>query len=95
MLMLYMVMEDAELQRPLARYFDGLQHRLTETIGDAMRVGALPATTNAADLAALLIATIQGGYVLSRVLSDPHKLEQATGAARALLMIASDQLHKR
>jgi AcrR family transcriptional regulator len=83
------VVEDDELRRPVARYFEGLERRLRETLGEAVAAGELPKETDVGDLAALLVAAVQGGYVASRVLGDPGKLEDAMCAARALLINAA------
>lgn len=83
------VVEDDELRRPVARYFEGLERCLRETLGEAVEEGKLPGDTDVGDLAALLVATVQGGYVASRVLQDPGKLEGATRAATALLKAAA------
>lgn len=91
----YTVVEDDQLRQPLALYFGKLERRLGETIIEAIDAGTLPTAIDAANLAALLIATVQGGYVLSRITRDPHKLEEATGAARALLINATKPTNGR
>jgi TetR/AcrR family transcriptional repressor of nem operon len=82
------VVEDDELRQPVARFFEGLERRLRETLAEAVAAGELPKETDVGDLAALLVAVVQGGYVASRVLNDPGKLEDATRAAHALLINA-------
>ena len=84
-----LAVEGDELRRPLTRFFEDLERRLRETLREAVEAGELPKGTDVGDLAALLVAAVQGGYVASRVLDDPGKLEDATRAARALLINAT------
>lgn len=79
------VVEDAELRGHLARYFGELETHLQRALTQAITAGELPSDLNVSRLATLLLATVQGGYVISRALHDPQKLEQATQAAAELL----------
>jgi TetR/AcrR family transcriptional repressor of nem operon len=73
------------LRAPIKRYFDHLGSLLTAALVDAKRSGALRAESEPADIAAMLIAVVQGGFVLSRVQRDKAAINRATSAAMALL----------
>lgn len=79
------VIDDATLRRPLARYFRSVEKLVGEALAEAARDGDLPRPVATEDLAAMLVAVVQGGYVLSRVHQDPEKLAAATRAAAGLL----------
>jgi TetR/AcrR family transcriptional repressor of nem operon len=73
------------LREPIKRYFDHLDTLLTAALVDAKQSGALRAEAEPADIAAMLIAVVQGGFVLSRVQRDKAAINRATSAAMALL----------
>jgi AcrR family transcriptional regulator len=79
------VVEDDELREPLERYFREVEDHLQKTLAQAVMEGELPLDLNVGHLATLLASTVQGGYVISRALHNPQKLEQATQAAAELL----------
>jgi len=83
------VIEDDELRAPLARYFQGLEYRLRSTLAQAVETKELPPQVNVDQLATLVITTVQGGYLLSRVLHDPEQLQHAVRGAHTLLLLAS------
>ncbi len=73
------------LRRPIASYFLYTEEELSATLKQAQRMGALSETIDPTDLAATLIAIVQGGYVLSRALQDPQQMDKAIRGALALL----------
>lgn len=77
--------DDRELARPVARYFQGLQQLLHATLEEAVDEGALPDSIDVSAIGAHLIACVQGGYVLSRLLHDGDAISRATDGAVALL----------
>lgn len=84
------VIEDDELRAPLARYFQGLERRLRDTLVQAVETEELPPQANVNQLATLVMTTVQGGYLLSRVLRDPQQLQDAVRGAHTLLLLASN-----
>ena len=79
-------LEDVLLRLPMKRYFNHLQLRLTALFNEAKELGELPESCNAENLAATVISTLQGGFVLSRGVHDPTLV---TDACRGLLELLS------
>jgi TetR/AcrR family transcriptional repressor of nem operon len=79
------VLAEEILRQPLAAFFAAAESELAAVLEQAQKEGSLATTVNAADLAATLIAVVQGGYVLARALQDPGQMEQAIRGALALL----------
>jgi AcrR family transcriptional regulator len=82
------VIADERLRAPIAGYFAHLRRRLTRAVRDAVRLGELPASTDAPALAEALGAVVQGAFVLGRVSDEPAAMRRATKAMRALLRAA-------
>ncbi len=78
-------LDDERLRAPLCTYFSHVQRRLGALVDDAMAEGMLPESLDGEKLAAMLVAVIQGGYVLSRARRDARFLGHATAGACALL----------
>lgn len=68
---------DDELREPAARYFDHLQRRITGALQEAGDSGEIRLPADPAGIATALIASLQGGYVLSRLQNDPRHLRDA------------------
>lgn len=68
---------DAELRAPAARYFEHIQTRLADALRHAAADGEIRLDADADALSAALVASVQGGYVLSRLRSDPRHLRAA------------------
>ena len=73
------------LRHPIASFFRYSEQEISAALTQAQREGALSEAINTTDLATTLIAVLQGGYVLSRALQDPHQMDQAVRGALALL----------
>ena len=76
---------DPALRAPLAGYFRHVESTLADCLWTAVRQGRLAGSTDVRALAAALVATVQGGYVLSRATGDGEQIGRATDGARALL----------
>lgn len=76
---------EPKLRAPVAAYFEHLETLLCKALGDAQRHGELASPLRPVDLAQMIVATVQGGFVLSRVLRDKDAVNRATAAAMALL----------
>ena len=83
------VVADDALREPLATTFGWLRGRLAEIVADGQRAGEFPAALDPAGVAAAVVATVQGGYVLARAAGDPRPFADATeGAAQMLVALA-------
>jgi TetR/AcrR family transcriptional repressor of nem operon len=80
---------EPRLRAPIDAFFDHLGKLLEAALRDAQRSGALRSTEQPEDLATMLVAVVQGGYVLSRVSGDGDAVNRATAAALHLLRDAS------
>jgi len=78
-------MEQDALRGPIAHYFAHVEQDLAATLEEAQRAGILNQSINAADLAATLLAIVQGGYVISRALQDSSQMDRAIRGALDLL----------
>lgn len=78
-------LEDERLRAPICQYFNHVQQRFESLLAEAAADGLLPGTLSEKELAAALIAVIQGGYVLSRARRDARILGQAAAGACVML----------
>lgn len=79
------VLRQESLRDPIASYFSYIEQEICATLEQAQREGTLSSTIDAASIATTLVAVVQGGYVLSRALQDPHQMDQAIHGALSLL----------
>jgi len=76
---------DRALRKPIERYFRHVHRHVVLTLKEAKRCGDLPKTVNVDSFAVSLLATVQGGYTLSRIYQDGAYIRHATrGAWRTL-----------
>ena len=79
------VIGEAKVRAPIEAYFHHLQAALTQAVTDA-RAGKEQAGAPAPqDIAAAIIATVQGGHILSRVHKDSNAINRATMTAMAMV----------
>jgi AcrR family transcriptional regulator len=78
-----------ELRATLAAYFDAVLFLVEAALDEARRRDELPGRIVPEEIAAALVATVQGGYVLSRALNDADAILRATRGATALLDAAA------
>ena len=76
---------EPRLRQPIAETFDWLHTRLTGVIEEAQRAGEISPTLNADEIAATLIATIQGGYVLAAAAGSPAAFHRSIRGVLSLL----------
>jgi len=76
---------------PTSSYFAHLEQELAAALEQAQQEGTLSQTISATAMAAMLVAVVQGGYVLARAFQDPHQMDQAIRGALALL----DEIERR
>ncbi|MFE2108931.1 TetR/AcrR family transcriptional regulator [Kitasatospora sp. NPDC059463] len=79
------VVADPRLRAPVEETFDWLRGRIAEVIADGQTAGDLRAGADPADLAAAVVAVVQGGYVLARAADSAEPFERAVRGALALL----------
>jgi TetR/AcrR family transcriptional repressor of nem operon len=83
------VLADPLLRAPIAESFTWLRARIAEVVAEARESGELDAAVDADSIAAALVATVQGGYVLARAAGDPRPFREATeGAVQMLTALA-------
>jgi TetR/AcrR family transcriptional regulator, transcriptional repressor for nem operon len=75
----------ADLREPLLGTFGWLHGLLTGLIEDGQAAGEFAAQLDPASVAATIVATVQGGYVLARAAADPGQFELAITGLMALL----------
>lgn len=69
----------------VADYFLYIEEHLSRAVKDAKQTGELPQSLKPKEIARTLIATVQGGYVISRVHNDADALNDAIRGAKTLL----------
>jgi AcrR family transcriptional regulator len=79
------VVEDKDLRQSLTRYFQRVEELLVTALQAAQEAGELSGRFWAPEVAAALIAIVQGGFVLSRASNDPNAIERATNGAWIML----------
>ncbi len=80
--------DDPTLQAPVMRFFKACEAHLEAALDEARALGDLPSSTNPNALAATIMASIQGGYALSRIHKDKSYMARATQGALDLINAA-------
>lgn len=82
------VLASPELLAPVAQTLAWLVAALADVIAEGIECGQLRADVDACEVASMLVATIQGGYVLARAGQDPAAFDAAVrGALQSLAAI--------
>ena len=76
---------DDELRVPLQLYFQFALEQVRAQILKAIDEGVYPASTPVDAIAHLVVAAVQGGYVLAKSTNDTSAVNISTSGARALL----------
>ena len=79
------IAESERLRKPLDEAFMWLEQRLQSVVEEAKDAKEISQDIDAAELAAMLVATIQGGYVLASAAASPEPFHRAIRGALALL----------
>ncbi|MCV6588851.1 MAG: TetR/AcrR family transcriptional regulator [Marinobacterium sp.] len=87
-------MADRDLREPITRYFSHLQYRITNELMEAQQDNMIDSFFMAEELAAMIISSIQGGYVQSRALNDAQQIEHSCRGAFALLYVHTTALNE-
>lgn len=73
------------LRGAVAEMFTWLRERLAAVVAEGQDAGNLPASLDPAQVAAMIAATLQGGYVLARAAQDPAAFDAAIDGALDVL----------
>lgn len=79
------VLATPELLRPVAETLGWLVDRIATVIAEGIDNDEFPAGTDPHQLASMVVATVQGGYVLARAQQDPAAFDAAVEGAVNLL----------
>lgn len=79
------VVADPALRQPLAETLGGIRQRLEDVLIEGRNAGELTRNFDPAQVAAALLATLQGGYVLARAEDSAAPFEAAVGGALTML----------
>ena len=76
---------DTSLRAPIENYFRDLQATLAEALRAEQAAGELASHLDVEELALMLMAVIQSGFVLSRIYRDRNAVRRATDMAAKIL----------
>jgi TetR/AcrR family transcriptional repressor of nem operon len=76
---------DTSLRAPIENYFRDLQATLAKALRAEQAAGELASHLDVEELALMLTAVIQGGFVLSRIYRDRNAVRRATDMAAKIL----------
>lgn len=79
------VIADPRLRGPVEETLAWLRGRIAEVIAEGRAAGDLLPGADPADLAAAVVAVVQGGYVLARAADDPEPFRRAVRGVLGLL----------
>ena len=77
--------ESAEFRRPIGVFLEHIARQLQTCLEQAQAAGELPATVGTAEVAAALLAIVEGGFVLARVHWDAQRMQHALNGGIQLL----------
>ncbi|MDF3300865.1 TetR/AcrR family transcriptional regulator [Streptomyces tropicalis] len=90
----YEIVADDGLRVTTADFFTWLGDRLSAVLAEGVRAGEFRPDTDPDVMASLIMATVQGGYVLARAHQDPAAFRRAVAGAKqvvASLVVSSGQ----
>jgi AcrR family transcriptional regulator len=76
---------DDGVAAPIAAYFTGLQRTLAQLLDQAVTAGELVDSTDTTAVATVIVAGVQGGFVLAALTGDPRAMTDTTRGLQALL----------
>ena len=79
---------DGAIAAPIAAYFTELQRTLRQLLEQAVTAGELADSTDTAAVATVIVAGVQGGFVLAALTGDPRAMTDTTRGLHALLQSA-------
>lgn len=78
---------DPKFRASVVDFLQSVESELGKTLAEAKRSGALKPEVDESALAALLLAAVEGGFVLARAFWDPEKMKRALEGARHMLAL--------
>ncbi|MEV8585526.1 TetR/AcrR family transcriptional regulator [Streptomyces sp. NPDC051180] len=84
------VVAHPELRAPVEEALDRLRGRLAEVVQEGVDRGEFPGHLDPGEIAATVVATVQGGYVLARAGGSPASFDSAVRGLLALLAPRTD-----
>ncbi|WP_297739368.1 TetR/AcrR family transcriptional regulator [uncultured Tessaracoccus sp.] len=79
------VLATPELLQPVSETLAWLVEMIGAVVSEGVEAGEFPPEADAHQLASLVVATVQGGYVLARAQQDPAEFDAAVHGASTLL----------
>ncbi len=79
------VIADPELRAPVEEVLGRVRGRIAEVVQEGVDSGELSGSLDPAEIAATVLATVQGGYVLARATGSPAPFDAAVRGLLALL----------
>lgn len=79
------VVADSDLRAHLEDYFKHIQMLVEQALENAIRSGELPDDLKVQEIAALVMSSIQGGYLISRATQNAEFMSLSTGAMTEFL----------
>lgn len=79
------VLVTPELLNPVSETLSWVVDAIASVVTQGMDEQEFPASTDAHQLASMVVATVQGGYVLARAQQNPAEFEAAVNGSAALL----------
>ncbi|MEU2428170.1 TetR/AcrR family transcriptional regulator [Streptomyces sp. NPDC007861] len=79
------VVADDDLRATTADFFTWLGERLSAVLAEGVRAGEFRPGTDPDAMASLIMATVQGGYVLARAHQDPAAFRRAVDGAKQVV----------
>lgn len=79
------VLAAPELLRPVAETLGWIVDALADVVRQGLEAGEFRPETDPRQLASMVVATVQGGYVLARAQQDPAAFDAAVAGAASLL----------
>ncbi|MCV7532468.1 TetR/AcrR family transcriptional regulator [Micrococcus luteus] len=85
------VLAAPELLHPVSDTLGWLVETIGSVISEGVDIGEFPPETDTHQLASMVVATVQGGYVLARAQEDTAEFDAAVHGATALLRVWSQR----
>ncbi|MFQ6147830.1 TetR/AcrR family transcriptional regulator [Streptomyces seoulensis] len=86
------IIASAELRAPVDETLDRLRERLAGTVEEGKERGQFPPHLDGEEIAATILATVQGGYVLARASGSPAAFDTGVRGLLSLLRSDTDQV---
>ncbi|EFF89716.1 TetR-family transcriptional regulator [Streptomyces sp. e14] len=85
------IVASAELRAPVDETLDALRERLAQVVEEGKESGLFPPHLDGEEIAATVLATVQGGYVLARAAGSPAAFDTGVRGLLSLLRADADR----